>query len=233
MAVGAQPWCLPGQARVRPATQRGWLVGRVREAPLSVRRHIEAQSLILGCFSGNDTALLNRAEALIELVPSLATVVESIVDEVHLLVAETGYDVSHSEPRWRSKVFVSIPDRSDEVGALRFAEGVLHEAMHLELTVLESQQPIIADPQGTMTSPWKDDPRPFGGVAHGLFVFTCLRAFFDELMSGDPKAAFGHIRLRINEIRAETASIDLTKLQRGLTPLGAKLAAAWRDRAMV
>ena len=28
-------------------------------------------------------------------------------------------------------------------------------------------------------SPWRAEPRPFRGVAHGLFVFTCLSAYFE------------------------------------------------------
>jgi HEXXH motif-containing protein len=196
-----------------------------------VCRHVEAQGLIVRKLDDSDVALLKRAEKLIELVPSLATVVESLVYEIHLLAAEPGYDVSHSEPHWCSKIFVSIPERSDEVGALRLAEAVVHEAMHLELTNFEAQRPIVADLQGIMSSPWKRDLRPFGGIAHGLFVFTCLRAFFDKLICRSTNLGSAHIRSRINEIRADTASIKLTELCPGLTPLGIKLVVAWRECA--
>jgi HEXXH motif-containing protein len=149
------------------------------------------------------------------------------VNELHLLRADPGYDVSHSQPRWRSRVFVSIPDRSDDIGALRFAEGLVHEAMHLNLTLFEAHHPIITDQKGMMTSPWHAEQRPYLGVAHGLFVFTCLRAYFDELHGQKLRTVYEHTQTRITQIRSEVASISLVELSRGLTPLGRSLAASW------
>jgi hypothetical protein len=82
------------------------------------------------------TDLVQASAGWIDREPSLAAICAQLVEEIHLLQSEPGYDVSHSEPRWRRRIFVSIPDRADGVGALRLAENIIHEAMHLQLTVL-------------------------------------------------------------------------------------------------
>jgi HEXXH motif-containing protein len=158
--------------------------------------------------------------------------VEAAVGKVYLLRAAAGYDISHSEPQWKSWIFVSLPDRADSVGALRLAEGVVHEAMHLQLTVFEDRNAIVADESGRMSSPWRRQARPFRGIAHGLFVFSCILAYFEALIDVVQGPAASHVLARIEDIRAEIATIDLEELSRGLTPIGAALARRWSDVAL-
>jgi len=174
-----------------------------------------------------DPDMCLRSQRLIERCGDLAGIVRSVTQEIHLLEAEPGYDVSHSEPCWLHRAFVSVPDRRDEVGALRFAEGVIHEAMHLELTLFENNQALVRNTADTMPSPWRDEPRPVGGVLHGLFVFSCLHAAFRKLAGGTDAAAADHIHGRLRDISEEVRSIDLPKLSAGLTPLGAELTHRW------
>ena len=233
MTQDGDPWHL-GHTSVAAAypADRGWLLGRIVPPPAAVRRSVEAQGLGFIGLEGVRPDLVNRAETLIAVVPSLAAIVGSMVDKLHPLKASPGYDISHSEPQWSSRIFVSIPDRSDDVGALRFAEGVVHEAMHLQLTLFEAQNPIVADLRGTMASPWRREERPYGGLAHGLFVFTCLRAFFFDLSSRKLGSISNHLQARIGEIQTEITSINLAQLSRGLTPLGAELVANWHAAAV-
>ena len=147
--------------------------------------------------------------------------------KVHLLDSAPGYDVSHSEPEWHHRIWVSVPDRADEVGALRFAEGVIHEAMHLELTQLELDRPMIEDGTAMMQSPWRDELRPIGGVLHGLFVFACLETAIRIMSFGVEGLPASHARRRRHDIRAEVASIDVAILVSGLTPFGAELVRSW------
>jgi HEXXH motif-containing protein len=169
--------------------------------------------------------LLGDALHWIARVPDLASIVHALVSEIHLLAAESGYDVSHSEPRWRSSIFVSIPDRRDETGALRLAESVVHEAMHLQLTNREQLQQLVALEDGAMQSPWRDEPRSYRGVLHGLYVFSCLAAFFRSLLSEQALGEAGrrHAVQRVREIAQQVESIDFGALAAGLTDAGTAL----------
>jgi HEXXH motif-containing protein len=213
------------------APRRGWLLERSGAVPVDVERQVKKQGLVPLDINEEPVDFFHRAEELIAFAPSLALLISSLVDQLHLLRADAGYDVSHSEPRWRSRIFVSLPDRSDDVGALRFAEGIVHEAMHLNLTLFEDRHPIVADLKGLMVSPWRTEPRPYQGVAHGLFVFACLRAYFNALRHWRLGTVSGHIETRIAEISSEISSINLTELNCGLTPLGQTFAAAWYGAA--
>ena len=177
--------------------------------------------------------LLGDAVSWIKRVPELASILHAVVGEIHLLEAESGYDVSHSEPRWRSSIFVSVPDRMDEIGALRLAESIVHEAMHLHLTNREQHQCLVAPGDGTMLSPWREDLRPRQGVMHGLFVFSCLSSFFRSLTTGAALDTDGraHVEQRLHEIDKDVRSIDFATLVDGLTELGIALVAHCRSVA--
>lgn len=173
--------------------------------------------------------MLLAAEEAIGRCEDLARIVHDVVGVVHLLRAPPEYDVSHSEPRWKDRIFVSLPDRVDGVGALRLAEGVIHESMHLELTLEEAHRPLVADVQGTMPSPWRNEPRPYQGVVHGLFVFACLTRFLRETLHSYGGGEALHVRARLDEIREQVAAIDCKALLAALTPVGSDLVANWRE----
>jgi len=193
----------------------------------------EAQGLHLQAPNTSHCVFAQAAENLIALVPSLLSLVERSVAEVHLLSAEANYDISHSEPHWRSRIFVSTPERTDSIGALRFAESIIHEAMHLNLTNTEDITPLVSDFQSQMPSPWRAEARSIQGIMHGLFVFTCLTAFFRRILEAefDQHACRAHIHTRLSEIQSQMALLDLMGLTPGLTARGAKLAARWHALA--
>jgi len=76
-------------------------------------------------------------------------------------------------------------------------------------------------------SRWRAEPRPFRGVAHGLFVFTCLSAYFESIADLVGAAGRAHVLKRIQEIREEIETIRLEDLTEGLTPTGTTLARRW------
>lgn len=226
--AGTAPWHLPGRnLKIRPPASPTWLQDKIVDAPHDVAAHVAREGLITLATTTIDPDLCLRAQQLIERCGDLADIVRSVTRQIHLLEAEPGYDVSHSEPCWLHRVLVSVPDRVDEVGALRFAEGLIHEAMHLELTLLENEQALVKNPAETMPSPWRDDARPIGGVLHGLFVFSCLHAAFVMAAGSADEAGADHIKGRLHDISAEVRSVDLSKLSAGLTPFGAELARQW------
>lgn len=162
-------------------------------------------------------------------VPDLARVVAGTVRTIHPLAAEAGYDVSHSQPRWRDLIFVSFPDTQDLPGDLRLAESVVHEAMHLHLTNEEARNPLVAHAERSLYSPWMDTSRSVQGVLHGVFVFRCIIAFLVRLARNTDLSleAIKHVESRVGSIGEELGKVDSWALERALTPHGVALARSW------
>ncbi|WP_372786004.1 HEXXH motif-containing putative peptide modification protein [Phenylobacterium sp.] len=220
-----EPWRLPGleiSVAVAPLNAV-WLWPLVVAAPPDVAAHVRAGGLQLADIRLTDNGLFAKAAKAIAWAPSLAAIVATRVAAVHLLQAEPGYDVSHSEPHWRDRIFVSVPDRHDEVGALRLAEGIIHEALHLHLTELDAITPLVSDQTGMLPSPWRPEPRSFGGVLHGAFVFVGLKAYFDAVTAPSDSSLHHHLERRRAEIAEELGEIDVGALAAGLTDPGADL----------
>jgi HEXXH motif-containing protein len=225
MSDASVPWRLDYTVFARPDDRPDvlWLWARLSEATSKIRSHVGQGGLTLGDADGQ-AALFAAAAGAIDEVLTLAEIVRARVRHVYVLKAPPGYDISHSEPYWTDRIFISIPERSDRVGALRLAENVIHEAMHLHLTSSEHNRPLVRDLIGRIHSPWRQTPRPYGGVLHGLFVFACLREYFARLPADGEPAGVRHIRRRLQEIDAEIAHIDIDRLAVGLTDAGQALA---------
>ncbi|MGH6985408.1 MAG: aKG-HExxH-type peptide beta-hydroxylase [Caulobacteraceae bacterium] len=228
------PWLLLDAPPMICAPARpGWFWNRVRAPSPVVQAAVESGGLRLQEPGALPYSVAKAAEDLIGLIPSLSRIAEQSILAVHVLSAEPGFDVSHSEPRWRAVVFVSKPERTDRVGALRLAEGVIHEAMHLHLTNAEEITPLVNDFQGRMPSPWRAESRSYQGVLHALFVFTCLAAYFRQIRQSNlgQDGCRLHTEVRLSEIRSEMARLDISRLVAGLTARGAELAAFWHALA--
>ncbi|WP_365988317.1 HEXXH motif-containing putative peptide modification protein [Mesorhizobium sp.] len=174
-------------------------------------------------------ARLEAVDNLLRQVPDLARIVSRAVRSIHPLAAEPGYDVSHSQPIWRARIFVSFPERQDEIGELRLAESVVHEAMHLHLTNEESRFAFVARSTDTLYSPWMGTLRPVQGVLHGLFVFYCISTFLrrvteNRLVADD---AWRYISGRLADIREEILEIDWAALESALTAHGVAQMRLW------
>lgn len=172
---------------------------------------------------------LNAVDDLLDRVPDLARIVSRTVGTIHPLAAKPGYDVSHSQPRWRDRIFISFPERLDEIGGLRLAESVVHEAMHLHLTNEERRNAFVARATDTLYSPWMDALRSAQGVLHGLFVFSCIGSFLLRVADHDTfsEDARRYVRGRLMEIGQEISNVDVVALERALTPHGVRLTRLW------
>nr|WP_281292151.1 HEXXH motif-containing putative peptide modification protein [Actinomadura decatromicini] len=78
--------------------------------------------------------------------------------------------------------------------ALLFAESLVHEFQHVKLCSLLGSVPLYADRPGERHySPWRDDPRPLGGLLQGAYAYLGVTAFWGRrrgrLTGGD--AAYG------------------------------------------
>jgi HEXXH motif-containing protein len=175
---------------------------------------------IADAVSERDVAQLRAAVAAISSVEGLAETVASVVWACHVLVADPGYDVSHSAPDLPLSVFVSIPNTAEPDAVLRLAESLIHEAMHLQLTFIESVVPLVKSTEATAFSPWKGEDRPVQGVVHALYVFAVIREALSTLGVVYPEAA-SYASRRGAEIADEVEAIG--NARPSLTAVGAEL----------
>ncbi len=153
-------------------------------------------------------------------VPDLADTVGQLARRIHLLVPnDDAYDVNFSEPELPFSVFVSIPLRPLEQMRWRVAEAIVHEAAHLQLTLVERIVPLITAPQAQHYSPWRKVARSVSGVLHGLYVFGVIAEWMTKC-----SAPGSHVRQRLADIAREVKQIDDFPEASGLTHAGAALA---------
>ena len=228
----SEPWVLPIASEQQVIHEQGndWLFDRMCGPSPDIRTELAARGFVFRDRPQRRILreLLRDAGGLMAITPRLKIAVESSVGKIILLGAPPAFDISHSEPRWPHTIFISVPGRPSEVSALRAAENIIHEAMHLQLTILERAGPLIADRAATMASPWRKEPRNFQGVMHGFYVFRCIAAFFSALsVSGHLNTeGIDHVRKRREQITEELSRLDYDQLAQGMTPVGRDFLAA-------
>ena len=128
-----------------------------------------------------DVALIQSALSLIASVPSLHAAVAAYLRSLHVLRPPgTNIDVSHSDPDVPFSIFVSIPPSVTD-GRLRLAESIVHECMHLQLTMIEAVLPLVGNGNASAFSPWQQRFRSLRGILHGLYVFSVIDACLQTL----------------------------------------------------
>lgn len=177
---------------------------------------------------GGVSARIEEALRILGAVPTALASVFSLVRALHLIdPADDENDVSFSEPGLPFSAFVSVPGPGAVAGSLRVAEALLHEAMHLQLTLVEAVVPLVAPTEGTYFSPWRNECRTAQGVLHGLYVFRVIDAFLREVSFEDPALARWrrHARQRRATIARQVRKIDDFRGCRDLTADGAAFVA--------
>lgn len=74
------------------------------------------------------------------------------------------------------------------------AVGLLHEFQHSKLNALAYLLDLWTDGPRRHYSPWRDDPRPVGGVLHGAYAYLAVTDF--RRLQDGPLAAFEYARWR-------------------------------------
>jgi HEXXH motif-containing protein len=169
---------------------------------------------------------LQDAFHLIRTVPSLFNTVSQLVRSIHLIRTRSDeYDVSFSEPRFPFSIFVSIPTSATRLKALRVAEGIVHEAMHSQLTLINEIGRLTGAEGEYLYSPWRDEPRPVYGVLHGSYVFSVLREYYRGVLKQE-NLADGHefANERIDVITSQLNEVSSLQANPALTALGHSLA---------
>ena len=162
-------------------------------------------------------------------VPEAYYATLSLVWSFHVLKADKpDYDISYSNPAIPFSIFTTVPSSSTLASDLRLAESILHEAMHLKLSLIERTVDLIRPDSKTefYYSPWQDSDRPLNGILHGLYVFRAIYEFLGEqldrgAMSADDRL---HCDTRRSEISQNLRSMSSFSASAGLTDAGAGLA---------
>lgn len=173
------------------------------------------------------TERIGEALTVLKGVPTLFKTVAELVRSVHLIDAgDDDYDVSFSEPHIPFSVFVSVPQTRSVSSTLRIAEAIVHEAMHLQLTLIEQISPLIKHISQQYYSPWRGDFRNAQGVLHGLYVFRVIEEFLRELQTQNPSECnlARYARNRLSEINNQVNRIRSFQESEDLNDIGAKFA---------
>jgi hypothetical protein len=161
-------------------------------------------------------------------VQGLADSVGLLVKVLHPLSGPIGYDISHSQPDLPFSAFISVPQPSETSKSIRVAESLLHESMHLQLSLIDSIEPLVFSNHLEAYSPWKREARPILGLLHGLYVFAVIHQFLGTLMGqGNRWRSYSEARQR--SIKKQVFS--LPKDPEGLSPTGAAI--WWQCRTSV
>ena len=172
---------------------------------------------------------LQEAVNLLRYESTLQTTIAALVRICHVLKPrDDDYDISHSDPQVPFSIFVSVPHRHRSNDVLRVAESIIHEAMHLQLTLIEHDLPLVDTSASTHFSPWRDTYRPPRGVLHALYVFRVIDRFFERLqtLSVLSVTEASYIKNRREEIFRQIGEIGMFKEYPALTTLGSEF--VWR-----
>ena len=196
----------------------------IESLPRSSRAPYEEAGLIFSkCFSTEaNLDVLQSALSLIASVPSLHATVAQYLRSLHILESPgADYDVSHSDPGVPFSIFASVP-LFERKGRLRLAESIIHECMHLQLTITEEVLPLVEAPEVRLFSPWRQTLRPVTGVLHGFYVFAVVHEFFRVLsLTGSltsDESVF--VSMRRRQIVEEVAQVAFLGSTEGLTDDG-------------
>ena len=175
---------------------------------------------------------LEEAIAFLNLVPTVWPTVTTLVRSLHIIdPVEDEIDISFSDPAIPFSIFVSVPRMWSQVAALRVAEAILHEAMHLQLTLVERVVPL-AVPQRTMYySPWRDEQRNSEGILQALYVFSVIRSFLKLIPVRWPSPVYDHAANRLAQIDCQIEQARDFQECDELTPDGTALVARLLDIA--
>lgn len=182
----------------------------------------------------NQEELLTRIEIInclknsfetIRSVPSLFETVRRLVKSIHLIKPEDDeYDVSFSEPHIPFSIFVSVPRENTPINVLRVTEAIVHESMHLQLTLIENIVPLFSAEGNLVYSPWKEEYRTPQGILHALYVFKVIEYFVQQVSKNNNLSTEckHHLKERQNRIFSQVHEISDFLNCPNLTNLGKK-----------
>ena len=169
-----------------------------------------------------------RALQLLEYVVSSYRCIHTLVRSIIVLAPDNpDTDISYSHPAIPFSICISCSAQPSDYQEIRMLEAILHEAMHLQLSLIERYIPLIESTGETELyySPWRNEPRPARGVLHGLFVFRAIYEFFSILNTCPQSAPVNfYVNRRLERIAHEIRSLTGFPSSAALTATGALFA---------
>lgn len=169
---------------------------------------------------------LANALAMLKLVEPAYLGISKLVRSIQVLRQEDAeIDTSYSHPKIPFSIFVTVCEDDTTLYSLRVAESILHEAMHLKLTLIEEVVPLVQSrTKNLYYSPWRDEERPIQGVLHGLFVFRAIFNFFELLkVILNSNEVIDYLNVRTDQVKEEINQLKDFGLCADLTIDGANL----------
>ena len=193
---------------------------RIEKLPASTRARYENRGLAFSEFtSATDVPAVRSALSLVALLPSLRKTISAYLRVLHILKAPgSDFDVSHSDPEVPFSIFVSIPPSCPEA-ALRLAESIVHECMHLHLTMIEAVTPLVRNSNVQAYSPWTQTTRPLGGILHGLYVVSVIYFWLLSVNANLAPVMKQFVYHRLRDIEREIEQISWLSNSEGLSDL--------------
>ncbi|MEU4997350.1 HEXXH motif domain-containing protein [Streptomyces sp. NPDC021622] len=120
-------------------------------------------------------------------------------------------------------VMASLPD-----DAAQLAATLVHEFQHIKLGGLMRLRPLnVNGPESAeelFYAPWRDDPRPLGGLLQGIYAFVGVTRFWRaHRHSADAgRAPLAHFEFALWRTQV-TSTVGLVRTHEGLTPLGRRV----------
>ena len=176
-----------------------------------------------------DTGALRQAWRLVRAVwPELSFSIGHLVRCVHLLEAPSSeVDCSYSRPDLPFSVLLSVPDHGTRARTERVTEALVHETMHLQLSLIERRIPLVESGRAETVafSPWRNSERNVQGVLHALLVFVVVQRLWQRAAQRTPRGLDrGFAEARVRAIRDEVAKTRLLAESPGLSQEGRQLA---------
>ena len=165
---------------------------------------------------------------LIQEVHEIHATVAAMCRSLHPLISvDCEVDISFSDPALPFSIFVSCPPPHANYSVERLAEGIIHEALHLQLSLFEKAEPLVMynSDDSLIYSPWKGERRTLQGLVHGIYVFGNLREFWSHVVKRRPQnVEFG--KARVSAIETELFGVTHIVNYFGLTTSGRRLASS-------
>lgn len=146
---------------------------------------------------------------------------KSLIKSIHLLKTDNDYnDISFSDPNLPYTIFINLPDINLNNWLERTVENLIHETMHLLLSLLEKKYDFYLSTNKKIYSPWKHEPRNNKGILHAVYVFSHLKKFWEKVYSSE-KTSFS--KKRIEEIQKQLSLLKIEELTDFYSKDGLKL----------
>lgn len=168
---------------------------------------------------------LTEALDILNRVEGLYPTINILVKNLHILRSQSDeVDVSYSLPNIPFSIFVSVPIERLANDHLRVAEAILHETMHLQLSLIEKIKILVKNKSDDYYSPWKGEYRSIQGILHAVYVFRIIQHFYQILSSLKVNHKYYDFYIkRIQQIEVEIELFKNINQLSSLTPSGNQL----------